>query len=462
MARARARARPRAACTTSPPSRRAAESAGHDRRDGAPRRHRHGPGANDNASGTAALIELARAYAQPQTGRRSGHLATHASCSSRPTAAPSAASAPPISSSTRRIATASSPSSTSTRSPGTGKPEHRDRRRPAALAERDARRDHDRADRRADRRRAAPRRLPRAAHRPRVPVHALRAGPVRRAPASRRSTITTGGDRPPPAFGDRAAALDQTRLGQLGAAAQQLARLARPEPRLRAEHGQLRLGRRPHRPRLGDRARPRRAAGAAVAVAIVDLYALCRRQGVALAAGHEVAAHPASVLAFRRARFHVFSPARRLAERAGAAAEPGDRRPQATGPPGRSSGCSRSPGSAGRSRVPASRCGVRSAAEEEIAGYTVALVALLVVALGITATNAVRADLRPAGAARLAVAAADPDRAAARAARRSSRSAWRAGDPRPLDRPALRARARHALVPARARRDRLHQADSAC
>src|SRR5919206_302012 len=31
-----------------------------------------GPGANDNASGTAALIELARAYANPSKGRRAG------------------------------------------------------------------------------------------------------------------------------------------------------------------------------------------------------------------------------------------------------------------------------------------------------------------------------------------------------------------------------------------------------
>ena len=38
-----------------------------DRGDGAPRRLGIGPGANDNASGTAALIELARAYA-PQAG----------------------------------------------------------------------------------------------------------------------------------------------------------------------------------------------------------------------------------------------------------------------------------------------------------------------------------------------------------------------------------------------------------
>ena len=36
-----------------------------------------GPGANDNASGTAALIELARAYAQPQTEGQRTSLAAH-------------------------------------------------------------------------------------------------------------------------------------------------------------------------------------------------------------------------------------------------------------------------------------------------------------------------------------------------------------------------------------------------
>ena len=63
---------------------------------------------------------------------------------------------------------------------GHGPPEHRDRRRLAALAEREPRRDGDRPDRRADRGRAAARRLLRPADRPRLPVHALRAGPVRR------------------------------------------------------------------------------------------------------------------------------------------------------------------------------------------------------------------------------------------------------------------------------------------
>ena len=61
-----------------------------------------------------------------------------------------------------------------------GEPEHRDRRRHRALAERDAGGDHGRADRGADRRGAAPRRVSGTADRSGVPVHALRAGTVRR------------------------------------------------------------------------------------------------------------------------------------------------------------------------------------------------------------------------------------------------------------------------------------------
>ena len=64
-----------------------------------------GPGANDNASGTAALIELARAYAR--AGRRLVRTPAPErtrSSSSRPTAAPSAGSAPPGSRRTRRYA----------------------------------------------------------------------------------------------------------------------------------------------------------------------------------------------------------------------------------------------------------------------------------------------------------------------------------------------------------------------
>ena len=45
--------------------------AARDRRHGAPRRQRHGRGLNDNASGTGALIELARSYAPIRTSQLS-------------------------------------------------------------------------------------------------------------------------------------------------------------------------------------------------------------------------------------------------------------------------------------------------------------------------------------------------------------------------------------------------------
>ena len=52
-----------------------------------------GPGANDNASGTAALVELARAYAQAETRASERVRPATRSSSSRPTAEPSARSA---------------------------------------------------------------------------------------------------------------------------------------------------------------------------------------------------------------------------------------------------------------------------------------------------------------------------------------------------------------------------------
>ena len=60
-------------CATSSRSLRALPAG--DRRHGAPRQRRHGPGANDNASGTAALVELARGLRRATAsaaGRRDG------------------------------------------------------------------------------------------------------------------------------------------------------------------------------------------------------------------------------------------------------------------------------------------------------------------------------------------------------------------------------------------------------
>ena len=77
-----------------------------------------GPGANDNATGTAALVELARDYAQAAPGPGACAPRTRSS-SSRPTAARSAGSAP------LRFAEHSPfhvvAASTSTRSPAAGR-----------------------------------------------------------------------------------------------------------------------------------------------------------------------------------------------------------------------------------------------------------------------------------------------------------------------------------------------------
>ena len=75
-------------------------------------------------------------------------------------------------------------------------------------------------------------------------------------------TLTTAGDRPPPAFGDTPGRLDSARLAQMGRAAQQLARLAQPGARDRAEDDELRARGRPPRARLDDRARAGAAARA--------------------------------------------------------------------------------------------------------------------------------------------------------------------------------------------------------
>ena len=253
------------------------------------------------------------------------------SCSSRPTAAPTAGSAPRISSSDSPYRGPDRRRRRSRRDRGARSPEHRDRGRLAALAERGARRDGDRADRRADRRGAAPRERARPARRPRLPVHALRAGPVRR----RRPpgvTITTGGDRPPPAFGDRGvgAGLDAARAARRGRPAAR--RLARPEPLARAEPGELRLGRRAGSSGAGrSSSSSSRCSSRSSSRSSISTRSAAARQSQ-LRPALRVASHPASLLVVRRHRFHVFSPARRLAVGRAAPTEPRNRRSPATGP----------------------------------------------------------------------------------------------------------------------------------
>jgi hypothetical protein len=199
-------------------------------------------------------------------------------------------------------------------------------------------------------------------------------------------TITTGGDRPPPAFGDNAARIDSRRLGQLGAAAQQLL-------------GSLDTG-----IELAPSTRSyvwvggRFIRGWAIelilvallvpyAIAVVDLYARCRRQRISMrAAGGALR----SRLLFWLFAGLVFTCFRLLGAWRSGAPRPPD------------------PGTAVADDWPVTalvalvailllgwalarrRLAVRRPVtpEEELAGYTVALLGLLVVGLLITATNA--------------------------------------------------------------------------
>ena len=67
-------------------------------------------------------------------------------------------------------------------------------------------------------------------------------------------TVTTGGERPAEAFADRPKSLDVPHLTTLGRAAQELVGSLDQGLELMSEHAELRLGRRPRRPWLGDRA----------------------------------------------------------------------------------------------------------------------------------------------------------------------------------------------------------------
>ena len=199
-------------------------------------------------------------------------------------------------------------------------------------------------------------------------------------------TITTGGDRPPAAFGDTPPRLDQVRLGELGSAAQQLlGSLDQGFALSPSPASYVWVGGRAVRGWAIELVLV--ALLLPVAVAIVDLYALCRRHHVTLA---PAARALRSRLAFWLFVGLVFTCFRLAGAWPGGSARPPD--------PGTAA--------AGDWPVPAllallvvialgwgferQRLAVRRpvTAEEELAGYTVALIALLVVALLVTATNA--------------------------------------------------------------------------
>jgi hypothetical protein len=198
-------------------------------------------------------------------------------------------------------------------------------------------------------------------------------------------TITTGGDRPPSPFGDSAESLDRVRLGELGSAAQQL---------LGSLDQGIALGAStPSYVWVGGRA----VRGWAIelvlialllpfGVAIVDVYALCRRHHVVLA--------PAARALRTRLGFWLFAGLVFTCFRLLGAWPSGPARPPDPG----TSVAGEWPvvallgllvvlvlgWSLARQRLVPRR---RVTAEEELAGYTVGLAALLVVALLVTATS---------------------------------------------------------------------------
>ena len=213
-----------------------------------------GAGANDNASGTAALIELARGYATPAGTAHAAHR-------------PSAPADLPLHRrrrlrrARRRALRAALPGP----EPGPRSRQPRlDRRqrkaspragsRPASLAGAGPGRERGRTAHRAERDRAGPDERTRTADRSRLPLQPLRAGAARR---PRDSGDHDHDQREPPTGVVR---------GHAGAAAPEAgdghrprlagaARLARRGHRARPRHAQLRLSRQPARPRLGDRVR---------------------------------------------------------------------------------------------------------------------------------------------------------------------------------------------------------------
>ena len=412
--------------------------AGRDRRHGAPRRHRR-RARRERQRERDRGADRARARLRAAASRRSAaSQSPHTIVFLSTDGGAFGGLGAPASSSTRRIATASSPCvnldaiagrghAAASRSPAT-RP-----RSPSA----DARRDRDRA---ASPSRPAPLRVTSSVLGQLIdlgfPFTLYEQGPFVAAgiPAI---TLTTGGDRPPPAFGDqRRPRSTRRRLGAARRAPRSSSLgLARPGPRARAGHGELRLGRRPHRPRLGDRARPDRAAGAVLRRNRRPLRAL-PPPGRRAPAGAAVAAHPACCSGSSSASFsRVFACS--APGRAGAPRPPNpatatagdwpawalvgllvgrrDRLGALAAPPRRAASGHRRGGDRRLHGRAASRCVVVAARDH---GH-----------------EPVRADLRAAGAARLALAAPDPHRAAARAARPLRARPRGAGDPRRLARP---------------------------
>ena len=255
-------------------------------------------------------------------------------------------------------------------------------RSPAA----DPRRDRRQARARADRDPSAARRAPGPADRPRLPVHALRAGPVRRPRHSgdhaddRRRAAARGVHRPA-----RDARHGPARR-ELGRAAQELVGSLDQGLELAQGTTSFVWAGRPDRPRLGDRARADRPAR--------PLPRRRRRPLRALPAARDRAAprraqpaQPARLLALRRARLHAFRVLGAWPRRRAAPAEPGSGHVGrlARARAARVSASSVSP--AGSSRGTGSSRGGRSARTSSSRARRSALLALGIVALLVLATN---------------------------------------------------------------------------
>ncbi len=343
-----------------------------------------GPGANDNASGTAALIELARAFAQPQTEaasqvssvRKIVFLSTDGGAFGGLGASHFLAHSPYR----KRIVAVIDLDAIGGRGPASVEIGGDSPRSPNASLVATT------IARIAEQTGSSPRHVGFLGQLLDLafPFTLYEQGPFVAAgiPAV---TVTTGGDRPPPAFGDVAAGLDPARLGQLGAAGQQL---------LGSLDQGLELAPSPASyVWVGGRV----VNGWAIelvliallvpyAVAVVDLYALCRR--------HRISLRPAARSLRSRLLFWLFAGLVFTCFRLLGAWPAGPARPL-------------NPGTAVAGDWPAwalvallivlgagwlltrHRLALRRpiSAEEDIAGYTVALVALLVLSLLVTAVN---------------------------------------------------------------------------
>ena len=255
-------------------------------------------GTNDNASGTAALIELARAYSGHARRPRAASARTTRSSSRRPMPAPTGCSARGGSREARPVRSASSPSSCSTRS---RRGSRRGSRSPATGPRSPApgHRRHGRAHGSAEETGRPPEtaRRARAAHRSRASLqpHEQDAFLAERIPAL---TVTTEGGR---AGEDSAAEAARRGVSSAGSAALRRGCSASLDARLEPARGneRVRLRRRAGDPGLGDRAPLHRPAR--------SVPALPRRPPRPAAAMARAAGCPAVRSYVRRLGFWLFA-----------------------------------------------------------------------------------------------------------------------------------------------------------